>query len=334
MRALVLLLLLAPVVSAASGWEGTALLAIVTSAGILGAIYGVATGFGINELKVIAKEELYQLIATALMVILLVGGNNIIDALSANLGGLAGAENLQTAAEASITQTLTDGTNGIETYYNKITEMDGTIAVEGSRSLSCNILGIGYGVSACGGYNMLHAPLSMAGGILGFAIGELYAILSLLALSKLFAMNLILPLGILLRTVKITRGAGGFLIALGISLHIMLPMGILLDRMMADTFLDPAMNPNASAFTAGLQTDVAECDPTNVNGAQIVGSEGEKVRGILAGLRADLKGVVFYVLVLGTFGPVLALLMTVAGIRALTSLAGAEVDVSPLGRFL
>ena len=78
---------------------------------------------------------------------------------------------------------------------------------------------------------------------------------------------------------------------------------------MADTFLDPALNPGAPAFTAGLSTTIEECDPSNVNGAQIVGSEGEKVRVMLDGFRTDLKGVIFSVLVLGTFGPVIALLI-------------------------
>jgi hypothetical protein len=35
-----------------------------------------------------------------------------------------------------------------------------------------------------------------------------------------------------------------------------------------------------------------------------------------------------------TLGPVLALLMMMAGIRTLTSIAGAEVDVSAISRFV
>ena len=42
--------------------------------------------------------------------------------------------------------------------------------------------------------------------------------------------------------------------------------------------------------------------------------------------------IVFLVLVKGTLGPIVAVLMMVSGIRYLTSLAGAEVDVSALMR--
>lgn len=173
---------------------------------------------------------------------------------------------------------------------------------------------------------MVNTPLSMAGGIVGFAIGELHSMKRLLAISTGYAMNLLLPMGILLRTFKLTRGAGGFLMATAVSMHILLPAGMVFNDMLADTFLADA---GAAAYTGGIGSIVPECDPDAV----VFDSESGATE-LLDSLLGDLRKVVFGVLIRGTLGPVLSLLMMIAGIRALSSLGGAEVDVSALGRFV
>jgi hypothetical protein len=327
---LLMLALVAPLSFAAGGWEGTAALAIAVSAGFLGVIYAVAVGFSINELQIMAKEELYQLIATGILVVLLVGGNNIIDGISAGFS-TNGVDNLQTLAATSIETTLKSGPDGLETIYGRITALDRDISIEGSKTVSCSILAIGYTVSACGGYTMLSTPLSMAGGILGFAIGEMYSMKRLIVISTTYSLSLLLPIGIVLRTFKLTRGAGGFLIATAVCMHILLPVGILFNQMLVDTFLAA---PQAAGYGGGVHTSIEECDPDDVAFAGVGKSQNEKAGEVLDSFADDLRRVVFSVLVRGTLGPVLALLMMTAGIRALTSLAGAEVDVSALGRFI
>ncbi|MEW6723164.1 MAG: hypothetical protein AB1324_07910 [Candidatus Micrarchaeota archaeon] len=313
----------------AANWEATAAIALTISVGLLGVAYMVGLGFGVNELQIMAKEEFYQVIATGMLVVLLVSGNNLLDQLSASLGPLGGASTLQQGALNVIDSNLNDGTNGVVTLYNRITEMDNQIALEGSKTLSCSIVGIGFTVSMCGGYPMLNTPMSMAGGILGFAIGELFTIQRLITISQTYALSLLLPFGIVLRTLKVTRGAGGFLIALGVSMHILLPMGIVFNKVLVDTFI---ASPSSSGYNAGISTSIEECDPGDVFGAG--GGEDEKAAGILHNLREDLRKVMFSVLAKATFGPVLALLMMMAGLRALSSLAGAEVDVTGMARLV
>lgn len=323
--ALVFLLALAPAAFAAGGWEGTAAMALAISGGFLGIAYAVGMGFGINELQIMSKEEFYQLIATGILVALLVGGNNLIDGLSGGLG--SGATNLQDSALAIIHDTLTNPAGGMETIYNDVADMDNQIMKESSKTMSCSIVSIGYTVSACGGYSMLSTPLSMSGSIVGFAIGELYSMKRLISISKDYAMSLLLPIGICLRTFKFTRGAGGFLIATAISMHILIPAGILFNQMLVDTFLAEA----GGGYSGGLGSgSVEECDPTA--GIGVYGSD-TGAQTTLTNFRADIQEVAFSVMIRGTLGPVLALLIMTAGIRALTSLGGAEVDVSALGRF-
>jgi hypothetical protein len=328
MRKAMLLLMLMPLAFAAGGWEGVAAAAVVISAGLLGVAFAVGFGFGVNELQIMAKEEFYQLIATGLLVVLLVGSNNVLDGLSAGLGPLGGAANLQDGAKNIIDNTLKDSTNGVETVYSQVTQLDNNIAIQGSKTLSCSILGIGFTVSACGGYTMLNTPLSMGGGILGFSIGELYSMKKLITIAQTYALNLLLPLGIVLRTFKITRGAGGFLIALGVSMYVLLPAGIIFNQMLVDTFLN---DPASSGYSGAIQTSVHDCTPGSVIFA---GSTTDEAKNTLHSLRDDLGRIVFSVLVRATLGPVISMLMLISGIRALTSLAGAEVDVSSMARFI
>jgi len=397
MKKLLLLLLLIPLAFAAS-WQEIAAIALVTSAILLGIIYGVGSGFNINELQALAKEEAFQLIATVVLVVVLVGSDSIINAISVNpqLAGeqVTGTSTMQEAANATLNSILTDlsGEMAVLSYY------DHRVAIEGSKSGQCNVLQVGYGVSGCGGFSLVNPPLSLAGSILGFSIGEVSAMKRLLAISVEFSMQLLLPFGILLRTLKFTRGAGGFIIAVAISLHLLLPAGVLFNNMLVSEFRSneasaeyriPITKPVAAGgirlpgmITAlpvnidlGTKTEVVptmtipECTPLDaipslIPGIPIPGPasiwEGAKtvledvntdpmtvVAGVMSmetnedraaatyfGLRLLIRGFLFGALLNGTLGPVIALLMVMAGIRAFSAAAGAEVDVSAIARFV
>jgi len=322
-----LIILMAPLAFAA--WQGTAVVAIVTSAGILGVIYMIGMGFGISELQMTAKEEFFQLIAMMLMMVFLVGGDSILNGISTNSAFTGSdATTLQGAAKASIVTTLTNVTD----LMDSISTTDHDSAIEGSKASSCSILGMGYSVSGCGSYTMLATPLSMAGGITGFAVGELYTMKRLIELSEGFAFPFLLPLGIVLRTFKFTRGAGGLLIALAISLHILLPIGVIFNDMLAATFLDPPGTANdalSTPYKASLQSVSLDCNAGDTG----TDNENNAVEGYGA-LRDNLRVYLFTMLIQATLGPVLALLMMSTGLRTLTSLAGAEVDVSAISRFV
>jgi hypothetical protein len=217
---------------------------------------------------------------------------------------------------------------------DSISGIDKSAAVQGSKSSSCSILGMGYSVSGCGSYTMLATPLSMAGGITGFAVGELYTMKRLIQLSEQFAFPFLLPLGIVLRTFKFTRGAGGLLIALAISLHILLPIGVIFNDMLGATFLSPpggSADDNAlvAPYKESLEGVSLDCNAGDTDEA----NENDALEGYHA-MRANLKVYLNTLLVQATLGPILALLMMSTGLRTLTSIMGAEVDVSAVSRFV
>ncbi|MEW6035685.1 MAG: hypothetical protein AB1529_03670 [Candidatus Micrarchaeota archaeon] len=321
MRMLLLLLLIVPAAFAA--WQGVAAVAIVTSVAVLGVLYMVGTGLGANELQVVAKEELFQVIAVLLMVVLLTGTDSMLNYVSGIFVNSTAAS-LQEAALDSIDDNL----NEVQLVMSTVADYDKNVAVQGSKASSCSILGMGYSVSGCGSYTMLATPLSMAGGITGFAIGELFTMKRLIQLSQEFSLNFILPLGIVLRTLKLTRGAGGLLIALGVSLHIMLPLGVVFNESMGATFLDPAESLSTpyrgTASGVSLDCNAGDTDEDNENDA----IDGYNT------MRANIRKFLYDLMIRATLGPVISLLMFAASLRALTSLAGAEVDVSAVSRFV
>ncbi len=325
MRMLLLLLLIVPAAFAA--WQGVAAVAIVTSVAVLGVLYMVGTGLGANELQVVAKEELFQVIAVLLMVVLLTGTDSMLNYVS----GIFVSPTAASLQEAAL-DSIDDNLNKVQGVMSTVADYDKNVAVQGSKASSCSILGMGYSVSGCGSYTMLATPLSMAGGITGFAIGELFTMKRLIQLSQEFSLNFILPLGIVLRTLKLTRGAGGLLIALGVSLHIMLPLGVVFNESMGATFLDPpgttedSISAPYSGSASGASLDCNAGDTGEDN-------ENDAISGYHP-VRPNLRKFLYDLMIRATLGPVISLLMFAASLRALTSLAGAEVDVSAVSRFV
>ncbi len=325
MKKLAILLLLVPL--AFAQWEGIAGLTIGLSVTLIAILYAIGFGFDVNELKITAKEELFQVIALAVMLAVLVGANGLLNTISTNIAFTGGAATMQDAAQGLLTSDYNDLNNII---MANVMSLDKSASIEASRAGQCNILGMGYSVSGCGGFSMLATPLSMAGSITGFAITEVASMNRLIELSKTYALTMLLPLGILLRTFKITRGAGGFLIALAISLHIMLPAGVIFNEMLRQTFDDPS-NTLSADYRASPSASIAECNAMDTNS----GDEGNsaKAYSTYTGMRADIRAYMDTIMIRATLGPIIALLMFIASLRALTSLMGAEVDVSGIARF-
>lgn len=307
-----------------AAWQNVAAIAISASLMLIILTWMIGYGFGVEMLKVTAKDELYQLIALAFMIVVFFGANNIIDAIS-TAPELAGTQaNMQTTALVSINNTISN----LSTAYSSVQSVDKEIGKAASEGLSCNLQGMGYFVSGCGGFSMLASPFSLAGSIMGFALGELNAVYKLVDVALAYALSLLLPLGIILRTFRITRGAGGFLIAIGISMHILLPVGILFIDMLGDSFL---ASPLASGYIAKptLSSVDADCEPGDTGD----GNSDDAI-SVYNSLRKDMKSFLFLILIKATLGPIVAVLMMIGGLRALSSLAGAEVDVSALARVI
>jgi hypothetical protein len=344
MKKLMLLLLLVPL--AFAGWQTVAAMAIITSGALLAAVYIIGFGLGINELQILAKEELFQLLALMVMMVALWGGDGILNGISTSPEFAGDSDTMQ---EASL-DILDDWKANVTSALNAMKDVDKAVSVEGSRGGQCSLFGMGYSVSACGGFSMLAAPLSMAGNIAGFAMAEVAGMRRLVEIAMEYGLSLILPLGIILRTFKMTRGAGGFLIALAVSMHIMLPAGIIFNSMLAETFLDDDDASEGYEETPqGIDMTDLECEPMNTRGSigdsivtafvsggtniEMDSNEG-KAANAYNDMRGSIRSYLYALLIEATMGPIIALLLMIGSIRALSAAAGADVDVSAISRFV
>ncbi|MEM2909326.1 MAG: hypothetical protein QW171_04155 [Candidatus Bilamarchaeaceae archaeon] len=316
-----------------AGWLELAAGATMLSVILIAVVYAIGIGFDVNELKVLAKEELFQLLVVVILIIGLLGADGVLNAISGSAEFARGEPTLQDAAAKSLNETL----NNLSTCLEKVASMDKASSMEASRSDSCIIAGGGYGVSACGGYSMLTTPLGMAGSIISFAIAEISSVQKIISVSKQFALSLLLPFGILLRTFRFTRGAGGFLIALGIALYILVPLGIVFVDMLCDKF-DYVVHSDPNAHSSLKASSIYFEEPANVNIKECEAGRtwidvGKSAVDSFNNMRGELKKYVYIVLIKGTLGPLLSLLLFITGLRALTVVFGAPVDVSAIARF-
>ena len=320
-KILFVLLLLFPLTFAA--WQTVAAMAILVSGFLLITIFMIGYGMQNEQMKVIAKDEFYQLIALAVMIVILFGADGLLNGISQNVALTQGHPTLQEAAIAS----LQDIFDTLSDYLSTLASTDNKIAREAAKATSCSFAGGGYSVSACGGFTMMQAPFSLAGSIAGFAIAEVSAIKMLTQLAMDYALVLLLPLGIILRTFKFSRGAGGFLIALGISAFILMPLGIIFVGMLNQQFEESVYATDD--YTEEPSVVGRECNPEETFGNDNI----RAAKNTYHDLREELNKYIYVVLLRATLTAIAALLFFIGGLKALSAAFGAEIDVSAISRF-
>jgi len=321
LKTLLFALLFVPLAFAA--WQSVAAMAFMIAAILLAAVYGIAIGIQSEELKALGREEFFQLLALLIMMAVLVGTDGLLSEISKNSALTNGQPTIQDAAIVS----LNDTQETLGGYLKSISDSDKSVSKEASKAKSCNLAGGGYSVSACGGFTMFNAPFSLSGSIVGYAIAEVASAKKLIELSKDFVMSLLLPIGIILRTFKFSRGAGGFLIAFSISAYILLPAGIIFVDMLNEQF---STSPAAEDYNGSPEAISADCEP----GRTYTGSNEDNAIGVYTSLKENIRKYLRVVLLKATLGPVVALFLFIGGLRALSALFGTEVDVSIIARFV
>ncbi len=316
-----------------AAWQSYAIGAIMIATAVLGVIFAVGIGFDLREMQILAKDEFFQLIVLALLMLLLFGTDNILNGISQNSAFTLGQPTLQDAAVASLNGTIAELSDFLA---DDIAGADRQIMKESSKVSSCYIVGGGYSVTACGGFSMLSTPLSMSGSLIGYAMAEAAAVKKLILVSQQISFILILPLGIILRTFRFTRGAGGLLISFAICLYLLVPAGIVFVELLEEEFEYQLTAPDALPHMAESDVyleipagiDISSCNPGNPWGD--VGGDAVHTYN---SMRGELKKYIYVMLIKATLGPVLSIMLFIGGLRALTALFGAPIDVSVLGRF-
>ncbi len=345
---------------ASSHWIPAATVALVISTAVLVLVYMVGFGFNVEELKVLGTEELYQIIVTAFMVAMLFGIDSSLNGIAASFG-LTG-----TFQEVAL-----EKTNNVllqhQLVFSNLKTFSIELGEESSKSLYCAWQGVGYNAAACSSFRALAPAVSLSMQALSVAVAELQSLQTLISFAHAYSFTLLLPAGILLRTIRLTRGAGGLFIGLAVSLYLFLPLSVLfMDQVISEVRV-AGMNlavPLPQSDTAPAQTiqyatpalqgrpDYAARAPSpgqpdltlpsldgicrpgdyvNADNTYSYRNAGEAQR-VFSELNNRIYYYLYTFLVEGTILTVVSLVTFISALRWVSRLAGSDVDVFALAR--
>jgi len=326
--------------SSPPGWMGYVSIsgiALLASAMLLIAIYLAGIAANSNEMKFLAHEEFYQWIITALMVGAFLGAVSFSNSLSNGV-----AESLGFPGESTLfiaNEIVKNDTVMLSQINMNIVSLANKIGTEASRSAFCSLQGVGIALAGCGGFRMLSTPLTLSSNAVAAGFAELSVMSLLLSIGGTTAVSVLLPAGIFLRIFKFTRAAGGFLIALGVTLHLVLPLAIVFTNVVIEKFVDT--NPEYS--WNDKIPDVKSCNPWNVlekdlsvsldfGGGDTTGNNIDTEIDLFKKLVKLIDNYIFQILIKITMKMVISILVMVTAVKYLSSLAGAEIDIMAMAK--
>lgn len=331
---LLLLLVLSPLCFAAP-WVLTASAGLMIATMLLGLLLMLGYGFGSQELKMIAQDELYQLVVTVLMLGLVITGSTSIDAIAK---ALTGSPSLGDAAAAALSEMLEEhhmmlvGNNS----NDGLVAFSRAVGYESSKSFYCSLHGVGYSISACGSYRQLMPALGLATQALSFSIAELESLRTLVLFSESYMFAILLPAGIIFRTFRITRGAGAFLIAFSVSLYLVLPFTVLGMKEVVDSYNGATISGLPASGSKGFSDSKYVCDEEETGSDAFFNLRPvynyKKAFKLFQKAKGNLAGYLYAFLIKGTLTTGVSIFAFITGIRWLSRIAGTEVDVSALMR--
>ncbi len=157
----------------------------------------------------------------------------------------------------------------------------------------------------------------------------------LLKFISIVAIPVLLPIGIVLRTLYVTRRLGGAIMAIAIGLFAVFPLTYVLNASLANSYLTGINNGTISAFIAsetsannniiGRAAQIGS-NPTNPGG--IINFFTGAVNGLVQGFESflnQLTNIIALVIIEVFFLPVFSLILTAISIRELARILGSEI---------
>jgi len=297
-------------------------LALLIPTFIVAIAYMASYAFGAPSLRAILQDELVQILATGAVALTLFGTQAAVDqyvVATLQASGAAGSDinGVMDAAAAKIGD-LAAGTNGV---LQNMQDVSMELGKQASKGVFCNFMGVGFSLSNCSPFNAYRGSLTASAFTTTVALSDTYAQSYILSLARNFGFTVIIPLGLLLRCFKASRGAGGALIAIGFGFYTVYPAVILA----TDNLLHDGPAPGAPTLPI-----VGKCDPMETSVSKSL-SEFTDYGSQLTDY-GNAKALAYFVLVRVLFLSILNLIVTLGFIRAFAHMIGSEIDVSALAR--
>jgi len=194
----------------------------------------------------------------------------------------------------------------------------------------CQLLGssLGFAITPCRYLGSTQGTLSLALTALTSAQIAMQAQAFLLDLAQQLLIFM-LPLGVLLRTLRPTRGAGGAMIAIAVGFYFVYPLMVLVDyAVVKESAFAAGSRYSSPVFPPRMQSTIGTCtgDAEYIQG--LVGKEG--ARNVAR--ENFMEPVAYWVIIISILLPVMNLLVVLTFIRWFASLMGSEIEVSQLAR--
>ena len=297
--------------------------------------YMIARSLDSPRLINMMQTELYQTIATLVILSVYMGGlsfmNSIGPALYATNLAYPGDPATRTGTPGDWVGVQQHTINYIQSeidYLNKKIEQLGRFNVYvgaiTSLTISMSVNGQSYYSSLFGGMGSLQQVMGMVLGMLATSVIQLYSQLTIMGMWRGF-LNVLLPFGIALRMFPFTRSAGGAMIAIVFGFTFFLPVMYLIIEdvsshyRVASNCTTDKLSLSAIMFDVGISSMASDMfDRIN----ELFGPDGE-LRCVA--FRAGIEAVML---------PFFAYLMALNATRKLAELLGAEIELSTLVRFI
>ncbi|MDE1871525.1 MAG: hypothetical protein KGI06_04795 [Candidatus Micrarchaeota archaeon] len=334
-----------------------ALISIMLS--IAGMILGLGYAIDDRKLKEFGKSEIYQSVINGAIVGILIiafGSGGFFTLLINNItGGAAITATCEQAMSSNyaicfaynyLVGLQPVGINGAN-YPTLIDTSVGLLAPVSVLYTSLSLLGsikLSLGVISIGFYSALNPILTALNYIIEILTAAIISIEVqgiLLKFISIIAIPVLLPVGILLRTVYVTRKLGGAVMAIAIGLYAVFPLTYVLDASLANSYITSLSSGSVSTFIASetnsnnniisMTTQISESNKNDTFGfvSYFTNAINNLVKGF-DGFLNQLTSMVALIIIEVFFLPVFSLILTVISIRELANILGSEISFGKL----
>jgi hypothetical protein len=334
----------------------------ITLIAIMLAIAGIVLGIGYaiddRKLKDFGRSEIYQSIINGIIVGTLIVAFSTGGFFSLLINNVAGGAALTANCEQAMS-----GNAAICFAYNYLvgvqpvsingasypTLIDTSVALLVPTSLLYTGLGLlssiklSVGIISIGFSSMLNPMLTALDYIIEILTAAIISIEVqgiLLKFISIVAIPMLLPVGIVLRTVYVTRKLGGAIMAIAIGLFAVFPLTYVLNASLATSYLGSINNGSVSTFinseintNSNIINSATAITNNSKNTVGIVGYFTGAITGLVQGFESflnEITNVVALIVIEVFFLPVFSIILTAISIRELARILGSEISFGRL----
>ncbi|MEW6329137.1 MAG: hypothetical protein AB1468_03400 [Candidatus Micrarchaeota archaeon] len=320
-------------------WQTVALIVLLTMFTVMALIYAVGVGLNSNNLVNFARNEFYQLAATAFMLGMLISADWYLNTMLFPAfcrtsfiegGGAYTYSSFSCAADWNALQNhavayargLREQITG---YVRTMIHFDIIAGAIASMTLMFDIKqALTFDIVPGAAFRPVIDMFGYALSILSIAMIQLRAQEMLLEFARDYMFAFFLPVGIALRAFPFTRMAGGAFIAISVGFYIVLPLAYLAsEQIVREHCSNYKCSGSLTLAMAGNARDVID-DMFNRGGS----APSEFMKEMT--YEGDFGPMLYMSVVAATILPLMCLIATIMFTRSLASLLGAEIDFTSL----